>query len=63
MAAIEMSQQKYYASDSEEQPVPAQVAAMPFWAKLRPWALRLLSGPGCLRFTGGIVVCTLQQTG
>ncbi|MEJ5066057.1 anti-sigma-E factor RseA [Erwinia sp. MYb375] len=25
----------------EEQPVPAQVAAMPFWAKLRPWAAQI----------------------
>lgn len=25
----------------EEQPVPEQVAAMPFWAKLRPWAAQI----------------------
>lgn len=42
MAAIENEPAKNITHlISEEQPVPAQVAAMPFWAKLRPWAAQI----------------------
>lgn len=42
MAAIENEPAKNITHlIQEEQPVPAQVAAMPFWAKLRPWAAQI----------------------